>query len=78
MGGRSKGIKVQSIVEGFDHLNKLKNSFGSHYTFYKGMIEGFNRRMSINIERSLQDSYEKEVMITEVIIQYIMEGIILT
>ena len=73
-GGVSKGIKVDAIVEGFNYLEDVKNCFGEHSTFYKGMIKGINNSMNIDIEASLKDPYHKEVMITEVLIQYIMEG----
>ena len=72
--GTSRGIRVESIIEGFNYLEDVKNCFGEHSTFYKGMINGIDSTMNIDIVNSLKDPYHKEVMITEVILQYIMEG----
>ena len=73
-GGESKGIRVESIIEGFNYLEDIKNCFGENSSFYKGMIEGINSKMNIDILEHFKDPYHKEVMITEVILQYIMDG----
>lgn len=72
--GRNKTINIKSIIEGFDHILKMKECFGEHSTFYKGMIEGINAKMNMEIEDHLNNPYHLEVLYTEVIIQFLIEG----
>ena len=73
---KSKKININDINEGFKSLESLKIYFGEDSTFYRGAIEGINAKMNIDIEEALRDDYTREVMIAEVIIQYIMKGYI--
>ena len=45
-----KLIKVESIVEGFKYLEKVKDSFGENSDFYKGIVEGISNKMNFNFE----------------------------
>lgn len=72
--GRKKGVKVSNIIDGFEYLEKLKMCFGEHSTFYLGAIKGINENMNMNIEERLNNDYHREVLYTEVILQYIIEG----
>ncbi len=72
--GRNKGIKISKIVDGFNHLVQLKDCFGEHSQFYQGAIEGINQSMNMDIETHLRDEEHIEVLYTEVILQYIIEG----
>lgn len=67
-------INLEHIVEGLDAISKLKTLLGEKSTFYQGAIEGINKKMNIDFEAYYQDDYTKEVMLTEVIIQYIIDG----
>ena len=68
----NKMIKVENIVEGFNSIENVKKCFGEHSTFYKGMVQGINNLMNIDFEEALEKY--KEVLYTEVIIQYILNG----
>lgn len=67
-----KLIKVESIVEGFKYLEKVKDSFGENSDFYKGIVEGISNKMNFNFEETLKEN--KEVLYTEVILNYILNG----
>ena len=67
-----KLIKVENIVLGFSHLVSLKECFGEESTFYKGIIDGINSKMNFNFEEALE--LYPEVLYTEVVIQYLMNG----
>ena len=67
-----KLIKVENIVNGFNHLASLKDCFGENSTFYKGIIKGISTEMNFNFEEAL--SVNPQVLYTEVVIQYILNG----
>ena len=67
-----KLIKVENIVIGFSRLVSLKECFGEESTFYRGIIEGLNNKMNFNFEEALE--LYPEVLYTEVVIQYLMNG----
>ena len=67
-----KLIKVENIVNGFNHLASLKYCFGENSTFYKGIIKGISTEMNFNFEEAL--SVNPQVLYTEVVIQYILNG----
>lgn len=71
---KRKEINISNILKGFKVLEDLKLYFGSKSTFYLGAIEGINNKMNIDFEESIKDDYIKEVLIAEVIIQYLMDG----
>mgnify|MGYP000734206917 CR=1 FL=1 len=72
--GRNKGIKISKIIDGFNHLIHLKECFGEHSQFYSGAIKGINESMNMDIESHLKNEKHLEVLYTEVILQYIIEG----
>ena len=72
--GRNQSISIKSIIEGFDHILKVKECFGEHSTFYKGMIKGINTEMNMELEDHLNNPNHLEVLYTEVIIQFLIEG----
>ena len=69
---KRKLIKVENIVNGFNHLASLKDCFGENSTFYKGIIKGISTEMNFNFEEAL--SVNPQVLYTEVVIQYILNG----
>ena len=74
---KSKKIHISDIKEGFSALDNLKVFFGENSTFYRGAIEGINSKMNIDVEEYLKDEYAREVMLSEAIIQYLMNGYII-
>lgn len=72
--GRNKGIKVSKIVDGFNHLMQLKECFGEHSQFYTGAIDGINKSMNMDIESHIRNEQHLDVLYTEVILQYVIEG----
>lgn len=69
-----KLIKVENIVLGFSYIQALKDCFGQDSTFYKGIIDGISNQMNFNFEEVLKTNLE--ILYTEVIIQYILNGYI--
>lgn len=67
-----KLIKVENIVNGFNHLASLKDCFGENSTFYKGIVKGISAEMNFNFEEAL--SVNPQVLYTEVVIQYLLNG----
>jgi len=74
---KSKKINIANIKEGLNALEDMKIFFGENSTFYRGAIEGINAKMNIDIEEYLKDEYTKEVLLSEAIIQYLMNGYII-
>ena len=62
-------ISVKNIVDGFKYLLKVKDCFGEKSTFWLGLVEGINKKMNMDLLDALQN--HKEVLYTEVILQYI-------
>ena len=51
-------------------METIKNCFGEESLFYKGMIEGINKKMNMDVEDALKNF--REVLYAEVIIQSIL------
>jgi len=62
-------ISVKNIVDGFKYLLKVKDCFGEKSTFWIGLVEGINKKMNMDLLDALDN--HKEVLYTEVILQYI-------
>lgn len=62
-------ISVKNIVDGFKYLLKVKDCFGEKSTFWAGLVEGINKKMNMDLLDALEN--HKEVLYTEVILQYI-------
>jgi transcriptional regulator with XRE-family HTH domain len=75
---KNKRIYVNDILEGLKALDNLRNYFGEKSTFYRGAIEGINQKMNIDFEKFMKDDDSKEILITEIIIQYLMDGYSIT
>lgn len=72
--GERKVMRVQDVMEGFQHMEAIGKCFGENCTFYKAMIEGINTSMNMDIIEYLHDPDTRQVMYAEVIIQGILEG----
>ena len=64
-----KLISVKQIVDGFNNLAKLKDSFGENSTFWIGLVESINKKMNMDLLDAI--SNHKDVLYTEVILQYL-------
>ena len=62
-------ISVKNIIDGFKYLLKVKDCFGEKSTFWLGLVEGINTKMNMDLLDALQN--HREVLYTEVILQYI-------
>ncbi|MFA5421796.1 MAG: helix-turn-helix transcriptional regulator [Bacilli bacterium] len=71
---KGKSVRVENIKEGIDALINLRHLLGEKNTFYQGAIEGINKRMNIDFEKLAKDATQREYLIGEVIIQYLMDG----
>jgi transcriptional regulator with XRE-family HTH domain len=71
---KGKRISVENIKQGIDSLINLKHVLGDKNTFYLGAIEGINQRMNIDFEDLVKSKTQREYLIGEVILQYLMEG----
>ncbi|MFL8906045.1 helix-turn-helix domain-containing protein [Helcococcus kunzii] len=69
-----KFMSVEDVILGFESIENVKKYFGEKSTFYIGMIEGINSKMNIDLEEYLANKESREVMITEVLVQHIMNG----
>lgn len=67
-----KIIKVEAIVEGFNYLEKVKESFGEESYFYKGIVEGISSKMNFDFKEIVKTN--PEVLYTEVVLGYILNG----
>lgn len=68
----SKKISVTDIKTGIQYLSKIGSLMGKDNTVYIGMVEGINNKMNIDVEELLSDPYKKEALVSEIIIQNIM------
>ncbi len=67
-------MQVAHILEGLDALNNLKGALGRDSLIYQGAMEGINAKLNTDIEAALNDPAQKEVIVTELIIQGILSG----
>lgn len=67
-------MSISDVVKGFESIENVGKYFGKKSTFYLGMIEGINKKMNMDLEKYLSDAKTREVLITEVIVQHIMDG----
>lgn len=69
---KRKLIKVEAIVDGFNHLLAVKECFGQDSSFYKGIVDGISTNMNFDFEDALKNY--PEVLYTEVVINYLLNG----
>lgn len=69
-----KLIRIKDVDNGLKAIEDVKKYFGEKSLFYIGMIEGINAKMNIDIESYLNNSYYREVLIAEVLLQSINSG----
>lgn len=71
----NKRLSAKDIKTGIDNLSNLGSLIGKDTTLYIGMVEGINSKMNIDVEECFSDSYKKEALIAETIIQNLSNGV---
>lgn len=71
---KAKRVEMADIKKGFDILVNLRSLFGERNTFYRGAIEGINKRMNIDFEALVKDEKQREFLLGDIILQFLMEG----
>lgn len=66
-----KQITIADVLKGFEALETIKKCFGDRSYFYRGVIEGINQKMNMDIEDHLANPEYREVVYAEVILQAI-------
>lgn len=67
-------ITMQQIREGIECFVRMGELLGKDNLFYIGAIDGVDRRMNIEMDKYLSDSFSKEAMIAEAAVQCIHNG----
>lgn len=67
-------ITVAEAAEGIACFEKIGELLGKDSYFYLGAIEGVDRKMNMEFEKYLSESFTREAMIAEALIQCIMNG----
>jgi len=70
----NKKISTKDIKTGVDYLCNIGNLIGKDNTVYAGMVEGINTKMDIDLEECFNDSYKKEALVAEIIVQNLISG----
>ncbi len=67
-------ITIAQMREGIECFVRMGELLGKDNLFYVGAIEGVDRKMNVEMEQYLSDSYTKDAMIAEATEQNIMNG----
>lgn len=70
----TKKIHTRDIKKGIENLASVGELIGKDNTIYTAMVEGINTRMNMDVEDYFYDSYKREGLIAEVIVQNLMNG----
>lgn len=71
----TKKISVKEIKLGIDQLSNIGSLIGKDNSVYMGLVEGINNKMNIDIEECFTDSFKREALISEIIVQDIKNGV---
>lgn len=74
LAGYGRKITVKQVREAIECFEKIGMLLGTDNAFYLGAVEGIDRKMNIEFESYMKDSYTREAMITEAILQCIVCG----
>ncbi len=69
-----KQVNIEQLKEGIACFDRLGELLGKDSLFYTAAIEGINQRMNMDIETYLQDSYTREALLAETVLQHIQKG----
>lgn len=70
----NKKIYVKDIKTGIDNLANIGNLIGKDNSVYDGIVEGINNKMNIDVEECFNDSFKREALVAEIIVQDVMNG----
>lgn len=71
----SKKISVKEIKLGIDQLSNIGSLIGKDNAVYIGLVEGISSKMNIEVEECFVDSFKREALISEIIVQNIKNGV---
>lgn len=69
-----KRVAVKDIQTGIEALANLGNLIGRDTTVYRGMVDGINAKMNIDVEEMFGDAFLLECLVSEMIIQNMANG----
>lgn len=69
-----KRVSVKDIRAGVDALAMVGDLIGRDNTVFRGMVDGINSRMNIDVEEVFADSFLTECLVTELLIQNMAHG----
>ena len=69
-----KKISLKDIKVGIDNLSQIGDLIGRDNTVYQGLVEGINQRMNIDVEECFNDSFRREALVAEIIVQNLSKG----
>ncbi|MBQ6266708.1 MAG: helix-turn-helix transcriptional regulator [Clostridia bacterium] len=67
-------MRVEDVIAGFEHMEKMGSCFGENCDFFTGMVEGIDRKMNIDLLDYLSHRKTREALWAEVLIQGILAG----
>lgn len=67
-------ITVAEAAEGIACFERIGDILGKDSYFYLGAIEGVEHKMNMEFEKALSDSFLREAMIAEALIQCMING----
>ncbi len=67
-------MTVDEIKGGIACVEKMGQLLGKDSLFYIGAVEGINQKMNMDVEAYLQESYTREALLTEAVLQSIQNG----
>ncbi len=70
----NKYIEIGRIKEELEYIKRLDLYFGKDSNIYKGAYQGINQLMNLDLADIFENQYHEEVLLTEVIIGYLMDG----
>jgi len=69
-----KKLTFKEAAEAIACVEKLGELLGKNSSFYAGAVEGIDRKMNIDFENYVKDSYTREALIAEAVIQSMLSG----
>ncbi len=70
----NRRVSVAEIKSGVEMILEVGNLLGQNSTFYRGAIEGIDKKMNIEFEKYMSEPFTKEAMVAEAVVQAIMDG----
>lgn len=68
-------VSAKDIKVGIEQLANIGSLIGNDNKIYQGLVEGLNNKLVLNIEEYLGDSFKREGLLAELIIDYLQAGV---